>query len=104
MTTAYRTARKEIYKSLPTGADLQRMINKEYETTDLSDRMANESFYRKMMTGPVKRVTKIRATEKDSELDFEYAEGDLQLKQIEKKFDRLSAKAKKDLRRYFQKK
>lgn len=105
MTTAYRVARKPVEKE-PTisGADLQRQNIKNYQTADWTDRMANESFYRKMMTGPVKRVMKIRATEKDSELDFEYAEGNLQLKQVEKKFDRLSKKAKEDLRRYFQKK
>jgi hypothetical protein len=103
MTTAYRVARRPVEKEPISGADLQRQNIKNYQTTDWGDRMGNESFYRKMMTNPVKRVTRIRASEKDSELDFEYAEGNLQLKQVEKKFDRLSKKAKEDLRRYFQK-
>jgi hypothetical protein len=99
----YKTARRPVEKEPISGPDQWRKTIKNYQTTDLTDRLSHEQFYKERMTTPVKRVMKIRATEKDSELDFEYAEGNLQLKQVEKKFDRLSKKAKEDLRRYFQK-
>jgi len=102
---SYQTTKKNVFEKTISGPDQQRVAIPGYETTDMVDRLSNVNFYKKRMMSPVKKVTKVRTKEDDAELNFEYEEGDLQveLKDIQKKFTRLTTQAKLDLKKHFRK-